>query len=180
MCTEILGIIFVIQQMLLSDNADPVLVEEQLDEFIDLSKAIVQHSEEWEQDPLRMVAVGFQESRFGYRVEEFEVVSHSGACGPFQQIPRYARPYSEPVTCEELFDPYEAAYRLGAKLNQMEDRWGEGRLDETICHYYEGNVCTEEEGHRYARDHRGYYHRAQGYYLEFGSITEEEFLEFKF
>ena len=168
-CLQILALSFTMQQMLLAENADPELVEERGEELVELSGAILSAAAEWGKDPLRMVAIGFQESRFAYRIEGFGV-DNGTACGVFQQIPHYAHP--EPMSCEELFDPEVAAYALGAKLDRMESRWGEDNFGDLMCHYLNGSVC-DEFGHAYAERHQRFYRWANRYFDEF----QEEILE---
>ena len=88
---------------------------------------------------LDLISVGYIESKFGYRGNF--LISRRGACGVFQQIPKYAYPadFAKP-TCESLQSPDEAAFRASAALREMADLYGEDRF----CHYNAGNVCGQQ------------------------------------
>ena len=108
------------------------------------------------EEPARMLAIALQESTLTLR--RYWNESSHGACGPYQQIPRYAYPHDEPATCASLQDPYEATYRLHHKLESMRSRYG--AISETICHYASGNECNPASI-QYAEEHIVNYERAQ-------------------
>ena len=146
-------------------NASPEKVEEAECRITNLANAINSYSIEYDADPIRLIAMAFQESRFMYDHPDGWAESHAGACGPFQQIPRYAHPRDEPIDCAGLQDPYEATRRVIAKLENMTQRFGP--VEESICHYASGNVCTER-GQGYAERHHTYYARAQRIHRRIG------------
>ena len=68
-----------------------------------------------------LLAVGYVESRWN------PAARSSVACGGWQQIPRYAYPWTDdraPVTCEQLLDPYFAALVASRQLESMAQRYG--------------------------------------------------------
>lgn len=95
-----------------------------------LAASILIGAERWSIDPLDMTALAWIESRFRPEAE-----SRSGACGMFQQIPRYARPM--PTTCARLHHPDLAAFHAGAFITRYRQRWG----GNWACHYNGGMVC---------------------------------------
>ncbi len=95
-----------------------------------LAASILIGAHRWNIDPLDMTALAWIESRFRPDAE-----SRSGACGMFQQIPRYARPV--PTSCDRLHSPDLAAWHAGAFITRYRQRWG----DNWICHYNGGMVC---------------------------------------
>lgn len=95
-----------------------------------VAAAIMVASRRWSVDPLDLAALGWIESRF-----RPDAVSRSGACGMFQQLPRYARPW--PTSCRALMNPTMAAFHAGAFIDRYRRRWGPG----WTCHYNGGIVC---------------------------------------
>ena len=139
-------------------NASPEKVQEAECRLVNLANAISSYAAEDGADPMRLIAIAFHESHFMYDHPDAWAESHAGACGPYQQIPRYAHPRDEPIDCAGLQDPYEATRRVVAKLENMTQRFGP--INDSICHYSSGNVCTER-GQRYAERHHDYYARAR-------------------
>jgi len=139
-------------------NAGPEKVEEAECRIRTLADAISHFAEQNDADPIRLIAIAFHESRFMYDHPDGWAESSAGACGPYQQIPRYAHPREEPIDCAGLQEPWEATRRVVAKLENMTHRFGP--VEDSICHYSAGNVCTER-GQRYAERHHTYYARAQ-------------------
>jgi len=88
---------------------------------------------------LDLISLGYVESKFGYRGNF--LISRRGACGVFQQIPKYAYPtdFAKP-TCNSLQSPDEAAFRAAAALQEMKNLYGEERF----CHYNSGNTCGSQ------------------------------------
>jgi hypothetical protein len=95
-----------------------------------IAAAILLATQRWPVDPVQLMALGWIESRLRPEAE-----SGSGACGLFQQLPRYARPM--PTPCHRLHVPELAAYHAGAFIRSYERRWGAG----WPCHYNGGMVC---------------------------------------
>jgi hypothetical protein len=95
-----------------------------------LAAAIIMGADRWNIDRLDLTALAWIESRF-----RPDAISGSGACGMFQQIPRYARPL--PTTCARLHDPAIAGWHAGAFIARYQRRWGAN----WTCHYNGGMVC---------------------------------------
>ena len=105
-----------------------------------------------------LIAVAYHESKFSiYSVGEV-VVSHKGACGPYQQIAKWAFPADIPKpTCSDLHDPWEASYRAYSAIKHMKQAKSVGYLKNKeggwACHYSAGIECNRaglyyEEKHK--------------------------------
>ena len=110
---------------------------------------------------VRLIALGYEESRFGFQhvlKGRTLKVSSSGACGIFQQLPKYA--LGGKTTCAKLQDPKEAVKQALAYLKMIEARFkprhkgkGELRMDRAMCHYFSGNRC-DRSARKYSSRHR--------------------------
>ncbi|MBD36090.1 MAG: hypothetical protein CL512_04915 [Actinobacteria bacterium] len=110
---------------------------------------------------VRLIALGYEESRFGFQhVLKGRVlrVKSSGACGIFQQLPKYA--LGGKTTCDRLQDPKEAVKQALAYLKMIEKRFkprhkgkGELKMDRAMCHYFSGNRC-DRSARKYSARHR--------------------------
>ena len=95
-----------------------------------------------------LIAVAYHESKFSiYSVGEV-VVSHKGACGPYQQIAKWAFPVDVPKpTCSDLHDPWEASYRAYSAIKHMKQAKSVGYLKNKeggwACHYSAGINCNK-------------------------------------
>lgn len=89
-----------------------------------------------------LISLAFHESRFGINYESTEqIVSPAGACGIYQQIPRYSEPsHLAKPTCEGLQDAWEASYRAVNFLEVLNSRYG--NLESAMCHYCGGYRCS--------------------------------------
>jgi len=126
---------YVILQLLSWEGAPSEIVEDNICNLHQLSEGIAIESQS-EDELLDLLAVGFEESRYSYRGRF--VVSRRGACGVFQQIPRYAEPSDLPrPSCRDLQDPYIGAFRAVSALRLLREKFGEDRF----CHYNAGNIC---------------------------------------
>lgn len=110
---------------------------------------------------VRLIALGYEESRFGFqhvlKGRKLKVKS-SGACGIFQQLPKYA--LGGKTTCAKLQDPKEAVKQAIAYLKMIEVRFkprhkgkGELKMDRAMCHYFSGNRC-DRSARKYSARHR--------------------------
>lgn len=126
---------YVILQLLSWSGAHPNIVEDNICGLHQLSEAIAIESQS-DDEMLDLLAVGFEESKYAYRGNL--VISRRGACGVFQQIPKYAEPSDLPrPSCSDLRDPYVSSFRAASALRVLRERFGEDRF----CHYNAGNVC---------------------------------------
>jgi hypothetical protein len=96
----------------------------------EIAAAILNATARWPLSPLDLLALGWIESRL-----RPDARSGSGACGMFQQLPRYARPY--PVGCDRLSHPALSAWHAGAFIQAYQRRWG----SYWVCHYNGGMIC---------------------------------------
>jgi soluble lytic murein transglycosylase-like protein len=102
---------------------------------------IVQQSAKHSIDPSLIVSVMFVESSFGKKA-----VSHAGACGLMQLIPKWnpvkIRGKKHTYTCEELFHP-RRNIKLGVRaLKRWLNMPGiEGDMNRALCAYNAGNRC---------------------------------------
>ena len=127
--------LFVILSLLDYAGAPESVVEDNICQLSEVALGIATNAQS-EGDLWDMLSVGYVESKFGYRGNY--LVSGRGACGVFQQIPRYAYPsdFAKP-TCDSLQSPDEAAFRVSVALRELSELHGEDRF----CHYNAGNVC---------------------------------------
>ena len=135
---EIAAKIFIVMLSLLDYAGAPkAIVEDNVCRISEVARGIATNAKDTG-NLLDLIAVGYVESKFGYRGNY--LVSRRGACGVFQQIPRYAYPadFAKP-TCDSLQSPDESSFRASAALMEMSEIYGEDRF----CHYNAGNVCIE-------------------------------------
>tara|TARA_Y100000592_G_scaffold101159_1_gene186169 strand:- start:686 stop:1252 length:567 start_codon:yes stop_codon:yes gene_type:complete len=125
-------------------GAPETIVENNICKLSQVAEGIVVNAQSKE-EILDLIAVGYIESKFGYRGNR--LVSPRGACGVFQQIPRYAYPEDFPLpTCDSLQFPAEASFRASQALRSLKEMYEEDRF----CHYNGGNVCSSL-AHSYQR-----------------------------
>jgi hypothetical protein len=82
-----------------------------------------------------ILAIGFIESKFNFLGEK-NIISRHGACGIYQQVPRYAKP----LTCEDLHDNEIATKRVLEATNDIFQRHN-FKLSK-ICEYNSGPKCN--------------------------------------
>ena len=97
--------------------------------------SIVEESEKRGIDPVVFASLIFHESAFRSRV-----VSHAGACGLTQVLPKYSD-----HTCEQLKKP-KTAVREGAKALKYWLTRAKGDLRKALCGYNAGNICITRPG----------------------------------
>tara|TARA_B100000927_G_scaffold258318_2_gene226695 strand:+ start:180 stop:683 length:504 start_codon:yes stop_codon:yes gene_type:complete len=152
---EYIKILNIILALLQWDNA-PV---EQLSQphvishFTEVAKAISDAPINYQ---VRLVVIGYEESRFGLQhvLKGTYIVSSSGACGIFQQLPKYA--LAGKTTCAKLQGPKEAVKQALAYVKMIEKRFKprhKGNMDRAMCHYFSGNRC-DRSARRYSARHR--------------------------
>ena len=134
---ETAGWIFLVMlSMLRADNVTPSQLKAAQCSLASLSESIAVYATSPD-EVLDLVALGFEESRFSYR-GRLEV-SHKGACGIFQQIPKYATPdFVAKPTCKELGNPWEATYRAVHQIRKLKRMFP---LADRFCHYNSGMEC---------------------------------------
>jgi hypothetical protein len=147
-------ILYIILSLLRADNAtnlDQPVVHNHL---VEVSQAIEAHASRTVPAE-RLISLAYNESRFGYRHVQRGTIPKSswGACGIYQQVPRYSR---IETTCDRLGDVDHATQVAVAYLDYMIDRWsirGSSNMDTRMCHYYSGNRC-DAEARAYSNRHR--------------------------
>ena len=134
----------VLLALLADDNAPSSKVEAAKPHLMEVAKAIA--AADMPAD--RLIALSYEESRFGYKYPNFSPELSSGACGIYQQIVRWS-----PVqtTCRKLRSPREATRVAVAKLKDLKKRWG--LTDASMCHYFSGNECDDAAALEYAQNH---------------------------
>lgn len=118
-------------------------------------------------NPVRLIAIGFHESRFGvaeYLKGKFPI-SSSGDCGIYQQQPQYA--VLESTRKCERFESIGVATEqaiLFVKENIIKrfKAYSTSALDKRICHYNSGNVCNGTA--KYVAEHKKTRLKAQKLY----------------
>ena len=101
---------------------------------------IIQQSEKRDIDPLIVAAIIYRESAFSPRA-----VSHAGACGLTQVMPKYSR-----YTCEQLKQP-KVAIREGVRALATWLSWAGGDMAHALCGYNAGTRCIKFPNGRFAR-----------------------------
>lgn len=140
-------IYYIILSLLSFDNAQGI----DKSHIMDVSKAIHKHSTS-SVPAVRLISLAYNESRFGYKGKK--VISNMGACGIYQQIPKWS-----PIktTCKKLNTSVDHSTKVAvATLGRMIDRWdikGSKNMDKRMCHYYSGNRC-DDEARAYSKRHR--------------------------
>ena len=104
----------------------------------------------------RLISLAYNESRFGYRFiyDGKPIKSKAGACGIYQQIPRFAE--GGKTTCKKLQDVAHATKQAVAYLKFLERKYKPKttkQFDSAMCHYFSGNNC-DRSARAYARSHR--------------------------
>jgi hypothetical protein len=115
----------------------------------EIAAAILNATARWPLSPIDLLALGWIESRL-----RPDARSGSGACGMFQQLPRYARPYT--VNCERLSHPAMSAWHAGAFIQSYKRRWG----SHWVCHYNGGMICGPR-AIRYAMRYHDVHHQLE-------------------
>ena len=155
MSIELLNILKLMLGLLALDNAPmeatnhPVV----LSHMISVADAISSQPAEYQ---ARLVSLAYNESRFGYRfvLKGKPVKSSAGACGIYQQNPRFAE--GGKTTCAKLQDVHHATKQAVAYLKFIERKYkarSAYRLDRAMCHYFSGNTC-DRSARAYAKRHR--------------------------
>ncbi len=98
---------------------------------------IVEESEKRGIDPVVFSSLIFHESAFRPRV-----VSHAGACGLTQVLPKYSD-----YTCEQLKKP-KTAVREGTKALKYWLTRAKGDMEKALCGYNAGNICVNKPNSR--------------------------------
>ncbi len=117
----------------------------------DLSKAITFYAET-KQEQLTYLAIAAQESKFSFDhpKDEPSINPKSGACGPYQIVPKWAVPKDLPATCNELHDPHDGTWRLKEALKAIRRMV---KRKNVMCYYGTGDLeCTHEKT-PYSRAH---------------------------
>jgi len=145
-------------------------------QFIQLANAINIESESKE-ETLRLVTIAYHESKFNFEGKD-EIVSSKGACGVFQQLPKYSLPLKDKKTCSDLMDAYESTESAVLMIRLIRKLWGSLKKG-SICHYFAGNECTTKNGgFKYAIKHNKLMKRAR-FFLNKKSDKIEDFIERK-
>ena len=99
----------------------------------------------------RFIALGFNESRLG--VKDYPkgkiTKSNMGACGIFQQIPKFSE--MPKVSCKE-YNVSNSVKSAVLTLKKLVQRYSDKNLNNDICHYFSGNKC-DKEAEEYAKQH---------------------------
>ena len=155
MSIELLNILKLCLGLLALDNAPTSTTEDPrvLSHMISVAEAISDQPTEYQ---ARLVSLAYNESRFGYRfiLKGKPIQSKMGACGIYQQIPRFAE--GGKTTCAKLQDVHHATKQAVAYLKFIERKYkvkSATRLDRAMCHYYSGNRC-DRSARAYAKRHK--------------------------
>lgn len=155
MSVQLLNILKIALSLLALDNATPSDLDHPmvLTHMMTVAEAIAEQPSEYQ---ARLISLAYNESRFGYKqaLKGLPVKSGMGACGIYQQIPRFAE--GGKTTCAKLQDVKHATMQAVAYLKFIERKYkvkNATRLDRAMCHYYSGNRC-DREARAYAKRHK--------------------------
>jgi hypothetical protein len=137
--------------MLAMDNATPTNIEKARPHLMKVARAI---AESPYKDKARLISLAYNETRFGYKTPNFK--SSWGACGIYQQVVRWS-----PVktTCKKLGNPTTSTAIAVVKIKEIFDRWGKSH--KSMCHYFSGNECDDQDAKDYALKHAEAYKKAR-------------------
>ena len=146
-------ILFIILNMLRMDNATEPAIERARPHLVKLASAIADE-QTTDVPAVRLIALAYEETRFGYRGNH-KPVSSDGACGVYQQLPRYS--FIKGATCARLGRDLRFATKAAkAYLLYIQKRFAKTKrssvIDAKMCHYYSGNKC-DQEAVAYAKRH---------------------------
>lgn len=148
-------ILYIILNLLRADNAQNLENELVHSHLVKVSQAIATHSTK-SVPAVRLISLAYNESRFGYKyvLKGKYPKSSWGACGIYQQVPKYSK---IKTTCKKLGTDVDHATKVAVSyLDYMIDRWkikGSTKMDTRMCHYYSGNRC-DAEARAYSKRHR--------------------------
>jgi len=95
-----------------------------------------------EEDAAHLITIAYKESKFNYQVED-NVLSNHGACGIYQQIPKYTdHPTLGKLSCQELQDTSTATQQAIISIKKVFETYGKDLKN--VCHYNAGNKCGGE------------------------------------
>ena len=161
MTIQVLNTLKLLLALLSFDNAPiemmdhPVVLTHMLSIAVAIEDAPEKHQD-------RLISLAYNESRFGYRFifNGKPVKSGAGACGIYQQLPRFAE--GGKTTCKKLQDVAHATKQAVAYLKFLERKYkprNTKQFDSVMCHYFSGNNC-DSSARAYARSHRKIRQRA--------------------
>ena len=166
MSIQVLNTLKLLLALLSLDNAPsdvldhPVVLTHMLSVAVAIEDAPLRYQD-------RLISLAYNESRFGYRFiyDGKPVKSKAGACGIYQQIPRFAE--GGKTTCKKLQDVAHATKQAVAYLKFIERKYKPKttkQFDKAMCHYFSGNNC-DRSARAYARSHRKIRQRATRLYV---------------
>jgi len=124
-------------------------------------------SEFYKFNPVRLITIGFNESRFGvneYKKGTFPI-SASGDCGIYQQQPQFAVMPSR-RTCDSFgsiaLATEQAILFVRENIIKKHKAFSTTKLDDKICHYNSGNVCNGTK--EYVKQHKETRAKADKFY----------------
>jgi hypothetical protein len=161
MTIQVLNTLKLLLALLSFDNAPIEMMDHPvvLTHMLSIAVAIEDAPEKYQD---RLISLAYNESRFGYRFifNGKPVKSGAGACGIYQQLPRFAE--GGKTTCKKLQDVDHATKQAVAYLKFIERKYkprNTKQFDSVMCHYFSGNNC-DRSAHAYARSHRKIRQRA--------------------
>jgi len=161
MTIQVLNTLKLLLALLSFDNAPIEMMDHPvvLTHMLSIAVAIEDAPEKYQD---RLISLAYNESRFGYRFifNGKPVKSGAGACGIYQQLPRFAE--GGKTTCKKLQDVAHATKQAVAYLKFLERKYkprNTKQFDSVMCHYFSGNNC-DSSARAYARSHRKIRQRA--------------------
>jgi hypothetical protein len=161
MTIQVLNTLKLLLALLSLDNAPSDVLDHPvvLTHMLSIAVAIEDAPEKYQD---RLISLAYNESRFGYRFifNGKPVKSKAGACGIYQQLPRFAE--GGKTSCKKLQDVAHATKQAVAYLKFIERKYKPKttkQFDMKMCHYFSGNNC-DSSARAYARSHRKIRQRA--------------------
>ncbi len=105
-----------------------------------------------------LMTLAFKETRFGYD----KLVNSMGACGVYQQLPKFS---IYKMSCNDLLDSSNSTLEAWSQLSYIKKRY-EGKLNNTICHYFSGNICGDKDALDYAKQYEEFNGKVKSYLEE--------------
>ena len=147
---------YTISSLLKEDNVD---IEDEATQchLLKVASEVGEQSKYYDFNPVRLITIGFNESRFGvneYLNNSFPI-SASGDCGIYQQQPQFAV-LEHSRKCDDFKSVSLATEQaiLFVKNNIIKRYKAKNTdtLDKMICHYNSGNICNNTK--KYVKEHK--------------------------
>lgn len=157
-----IDILYTMMEMLDEENAN--VGNDEICRLSQLSNTIYEYSVEnkyftQEQSVEHLLALAWNETRFSFETDHITSNYYGHACGYYQQTDAFS---INKYDCRELLYPNNATQEALDQMQSIKERWN-GKLDQTICHYFSGNRCGDKASQKYASNHKNARLKAKEY-----------------